>query len=172
MIDFIFKLAERERRERAREALLRRGCDGQVERGDSVDSGDTVSHSGSSRTTENPTEQTVVIKHQMVPAQPQSQPHPGGQRLVPGVKVHMSSHSLHSVHSHHTVHNVGQEDEQNSDDQLSSEDNLSHESYDLLDKEQAAAHPSDLGSHQCPHSSYRALCKEWRPVQGTLPGGR
>ena len=132
-----------QRRERAREALLRRGCDGQVERGDSVDSGDTVSHSGSSRTTENPTEQTVVIKHQMGPAQPQSQPHPGGQRLVPGVKVHMSSHSLHSthsVHSHHTVHNVGQEDEQNSDDQLSSEDNLSHESYDLLDKEQAAAH--------------------------------
>ena len=135
-----------QRRERAREALLRRGCDGQVERGDSVDSGDTVSHSGSSRTTENPTEQTVVIKHQLGPPQLQSQPHPGGQRLVPGVKVHMSSHSLHSVHSvhsHHSVHNVhnvGQEDEQNSDDQLSSEDNLSHESYDLLDKEQAAAH--------------------------------
>ena len=138
-----------QRRERAREALLRRGCDGQVERGDSVESGDTVSHSGSSRTTENPTEQTVVIKHQLGPPQLQSQPLPGGQRLVPGVKVHMSSHSLHSVHSAHSghshhsvhnVHNVGQDDEQNSDDQLSSEDNLSHESYDLLDKEQAASH--------------------------------
>ena len=135
-----------QRRERAREALLRRGCDGQQDPGGSVDSGDTVSHSGSSRTTENPTEQTVVIKHQLGPPQAPGQPQHGGQRLVPGVKVHLSSHSLHSlhsVHSHHSVHNVhsvGLEEEQNSDDQLSSEDNLSHESYDLLDKEQAAAH--------------------------------
>ena len=69
--------------------------------------------SGQSNSTENPTEQTVVTR-------------PGQAR------------SQHSLHSHHSHHSGKCEDEQNSDDHLSSEDNLSHESYDLLDKEEEA----------------------------------
>ena len=109
-----------QRRERAREALLRRNCDHNV----SIDSGQ--SHSGSSRTTENPTEQTVVHR----------QPGGGAGRLHPSVAAHLSSHSLHSAHSG----SVRCDEDQNSDSHLSSEDNLSHESYDLLDKEEEAAH--------------------------------
>lgn len=121
-----------QRRERAREALLRRNCDHNV----SVDSEQT--NSGSSRTTENPTEQTVVHKHQLAGQ-------PTGSRLTPN-KMHMSNHSLHSVHSvhshqsHHSHHSIKCDEDPNSDDHLSSEDNLSHESYDLLDKEEEAAH--------------------------------
>ena len=98
-----------QRRERAREALMRRNCEHNV----SIESGQ--SHSGSSRTTENPTEQTVVVRGQ------------GGARLL-------SAHSLHSAHSG----SVRCDEDQNSDSHLSSEDNLSHESYDLLDKEEEA----------------------------------
>ena len=117
-----------QRRERAREALLRRNCDLNL----SVDSGHSNADSGSSRTTENPTETTVVHKHHLTNSR---------QTLN---KIHVSTHSLHSVHSHHSHHSHHSnlkcdEDELNSDDHLSSEDNLSHESYDLLDKEQASA---------------------------------
>jgi len=108
-----------QRRERAREALLRRNmCDFNV----SVDS--TQTNSGSSRTTENQTDQTVVQKQQI-------------NRQLPN-KVHRSNHSLHSAHSVHSVHSVKSLEDPNSDDHLSSEDNLSHESYDLLDKEEEA----------------------------------
>ena len=42
------------------------------------------------------------------------------------------------THSHHSLHSGKCDEDQNSDDHLSSEDNLSHESYDLLDKEEEA----------------------------------
>jgi len=105
-----------QRRERAREALLRRNvCDFNI----SVDS--TQTNSGSSRTTENQTDQTVVQKQQI-------------NRQLPN-PMHRSNHSLHSAHSAHSVKSL---EDPNSDEHLSSEDNLSHESYDLLDKEEEA----------------------------------
>ena len=107
-------------RDRAREALLRR----QLGESGGGDSGSQHSgHSGSSRqTTEQVTEQTVVTR-QLGLSTP-------------------SLHSVHSLHSHHSLHSRAELEaaEHNSDEQLSSEDNLSHESYDLLDKEAEAAH--------------------------------
>ena len=126
-----------QRRERAREALLRRNCDLNL----SVDSGQSNAESGSSRTTENPTETTVVHRHGVTD---QHGGHLTNSRLTLN-KVHVSTHSLHSTHSHHSHHSnikCEPEEDPNSDDHLSSEDNLSHESYDLLDKEEEAAQHS------------------------------
>ena len=111
-----------QRRERAREALLRRNiCDFNV----SIDS--TQTNSGSSRTTENPTEQTVVQR---------GVDDGGAQSTLPRPQVRCSTHSLLAAKEQGVeVREDKEEQEDDSQgDHLSSEDNLSHESYDLLEE--------------------------------------
>ena len=111
-----------QRRERAREALLRRNiCDFNV----SIDS--TQTNSGSSRTTENPTEQTVVQR---------GVDDGGAQSTLPRPQVRCSTHSLLAA-KEQGLEDREEKEEQEDDsqgDHLSSEDNLSHESYDLLEE--------------------------------------
>ena len=111
-----------QRRERAREALLRRNiCDFNV----SVDS--TQTNSGSSRTTENPTEQTVVPRED------------GGLQSTlprPG-QVRCATHSMLALQGAQDLElelELEDEEANSQGEHLSSEDNLSHESYDLLEE--------------------------------------
>lgn len=104
-----------QRRERAREALLRRNlCDFNV----SLESGATNSVSSRTGTTELRTDPTVV-------------PNFSGRMDHQGKNQSQSNTSLHSNQS-------AKSEDPDSIDHLSSEDNLSHESYDLLDKEEEA----------------------------------
>ena len=112
-----------QRRERAREALLRRNlCDFNI----SADS--TQTNSGSSRTTENPTEQTVVPRDG------------GGPESTLPRPARCATHSmlaLDRVEQDQEAKDREEQEEQEEDSQgehLSSEDNLSHESYDLLEE--------------------------------------
>ena len=102
-----------QRRDRAREALLRRNlCDFNI----SVESGATNSISSRTGTAEVKTDQTVV------------------QNFSGRVGTNRDSRSNLSLHSNQS----GRSEDPNSADNFSSEDNLSHESYDLLDKEEEA----------------------------------
>ena len=105
-----------QRRERAREALIRRNlCDFNV----SVDSAATNSVSSRTGTTEVKTDQTVVQNF----ANRDSS------------DVHGNSRSNQSLHSNQS----GKSEDPDSVDHLSSEENLSHESYDLLEAQEEEA---------------------------------
>ena len=105
-----------QRRERAREALIRRNqCDFNI----SVDSAATNSISSMTGTTEMRTDQTVL------------QNFPGRTEAQGNISEIRSDQSLNS--------NISDKSEdRNSVEHLSSEDNLSHDSYDLIDKEEEA----------------------------------
>ena len=101
--------------------MRRNICDFNV----SIDS--TQTNSGSSRTTENPTEQTVVQR---------GVDDGGAQSTLPRPQIRCSTHSLLAAKEQEAEEREDKEeqDEDSQGDHLSSEDNLSHESYDLLEE--------------------------------------
>ena len=102
-----------QRRERAREALIRRNqCDFNI----SLDSAATNSISSMTGTTEQKTDQTTVVQNRT-------------EAQVNNAAEIRSNLSLNSNLSEKS------EDHNSVDQALSSEDNLSHDSYDLIDKE-------------------------------------